>query len=141
MSINHEYKITSMESIREDNGLEYIVSSVHVQLTSSEVVTHNIEVATYYDENDNELDEPIITNETTTTTVKKNSEYVSTLDTTNVSADTFTEYDSLTESTVLEWVSPNLELESDHESHIIEEKDKLINPKKHQISMNPLPWV
>ena len=141
MSINHEYKVTSMESIREDNGLEYIVSTVHVQLTSSEVVTHNIEVATYYDENDNELDEPIITNETITTTVTKISEYISTLDTSNVSADTFTEYDSLLESVVLEWVSPNLEIEASHESYITKEKDKLINPKKYEISMKSLPWV
>ena len=141
MAITHEYKVTSLETIRADNGLEYIVKTIVAQLESSETVSYDVAVEINYDENDNLLDEPIHSTETREKVVIKTSEIIKQLDTSNVAPETFVSFDTLAEADVLAWLGTDATLEAKHEEQITTEKDKLQNPLKYQIVMPTLPWV
>lgn len=141
MSVTHEYKIISLLKSANAGGQINVVSAIRGQLVSSITFTHTYTDTVYLDDNQEPLETPIEQEVTEEKAIFEISDHNVPLDTSTIDPNTFVDFESLTEDTVLGWLGTDPDLEQHHETVLLDKKDRTLNPAKYEVSVVSAPWL
>ena len=156
-TVTHETLVTNLTKIGEVDGNSDVVEDAIVSISSTIGFAYSYTEQTVGIASSEDVAAGIATTEgvgfTTTVTItknpvkSKNSSLSFSFNTAGIAATTFVGFSSLTESTVLGWISGTsiADKRTEHETELLAIKDKIINPTKHEKkkvdNMNgTLPW-
>ena len=133
-SVTHNYTIPNVVTVGQVDSNLNVVESVTVYVNSSATFDHT------YDTVDMENNTVSVTQ---SKTVTEFTHYNVSLDTSGIS--TFVAYDDLEEDTVLGWAfdkdsTTKASVQSAHETSVLEQKDKVLNPLKYKKDSPVTPW-
>ena len=139
-SVNHEYTIPNLSIVGEVDGLENVAYQAQIYLHSSTTFDHTYETTIW----DMESPVGIATTVTETKTVTEFTHFNVELNTVGLASSTFTAFDDLEEDQVLQWCfdacEDTLKIRGEQEAKVLEEKDKILNPKRYYRDTPVTPW-
>ena len=141
MSVNHEYKIISLVKTSEVGDHLNVISSIRGQLVSTIEFSHTYTDEVWFDEDQQRLESPIEQEVTEDKTILEVCDYSVDVSTSDIDPSTFVDFDSLTEEIVLSWLGSDSSLEEQNQTILEDKKDRIINPKKYELSVVQAPWI
>ena len=139
-SVEHNYTIPSVTVVGDVDGFENVAERVEIYLNSSTTFDHTYET-TIVDENMVSVASTV----TESKTVKEFTQFGVDLNTSGLTAESFTTWDDLEEDQVLQWAfavdaDEKTRIQNEQEAKVLEAKDKVLNPKKYQRDTPVTPW-
>ena len=140
-SVNHLYTIPNLSVIGEVDGFENVAYQAQLYIVSSTTFDHTYDTTIY--------DGPEMVGVTTTVTESKTltefTHFGVDLNTVGITTASFTAFDDLEEDEVVQWC---LDADTDRiqgiqdtkEAKVLEEKDKVLNPKRYYRNTPVTPW-
>jgi hypothetical protein len=139
--MEHTYKIPSLTIVAERQGFEQVVCSAVVYLTTTETFDVTVD-GIHIDE---ETGESVIVPTVQPKIVSHFKQFNVEFDTSDITENSFTKWEDLTEEQVLEWVisikgDELLVFEQEGAASVADQKDRILNPKRYQFDSPPTPW-
>jgi len=140
-TVNHEYTIPRLSIVGEVDGFENVAYQAQIYLHSSVTFDHTYETTIY----DMESPVGVTTTVTESKTLTEFTHFNVDLNTVGIASSTFTAFDDLEEDEVIQWC---LDADTDRiqgiqdtqEAKVLEEKDKVLNPRKYYRDTPVTPW-
>jgi len=140
-TVNHEYTIPNLSIVGEVDGFENVAYQAQIYLHSSVTFDHTYETTIY----DMESPVGVTTTVTESKTLTEFTHFNVDLNTVGIASSTFTAFDDLEEDEVIQWC---LDADTDRiqgiqdtqEAKVLEEKDKVLNPRKYYRDTPVTPW-
>jgi len=140
-TVNHEYTIPRLSIVGEVDGFENVAYQAQIYLHSSVTFDHTYETTIY----DMESLVGVTTTVTESKTLTEFTHFNVDLNTVGIATASFTAFDDLEEDEVIQWC---LDADTDRiqgiqdtqEAKVLEEKDKVLNPRKYYRDTPVTPW-